>query len=114
MRVAIYPEGMNIFAPFYVKSFKHTDDDLSKREKKSLERNGTRLWALAHGTLAPQTEDEKHFLKVVVGSAKPRKVYERAWLKYHLLKKEEEEIKKAKHKQDSPKYKEYLRSRFQG
>ena len=109
---AIYPG--HIFKEYFVKRFRHSEEDLSARERKSLEKNGTRLEALKEGRLKPQTEDERHFLLVCDGQEKPVKVFERAWIKYHRLRIVEEQLEKASKEQfmASDKYREYLNSRL--
>jgi uncharacterized protein YifE (UPF0438 family) len=114
MPIAIYPE--HVFKEYFVKRFKYSEEDLSARERKSLEKNGTRLEALKESRLKPQTEDERHFLLVCDGQAKPVKVFERAWVKYHGLRIVEEQLEKASKEQfmASDKYREYLNSRLSG
>jgi uncharacterized protein YifE (UPF0438 family) len=114
MPIAIYPK--HIFKEYFVKRFKYSEEDLSARERKSLEKNGTRLQALKEGRLKPQTEDERHFLLVCDGQVEPVKVFERAWIKYHSLRIVEEQLEKANREQfmTSAKYREYLNSRLSG
>jgi uncharacterized protein YifE (UPF0438 family) len=111
---AIYPE--HVFKEYFVRRFKYSEEDLSARERKSLEKNGTRLEALKEGRLKPQTEDERHFLLVCLGQATPVKIFERAWVKYHTLRNVEEKLEKANREQfiTSAKYREYLNSRLSG
>jgi uncharacterized protein YifE (UPF0438 family) len=116
MPIPIYLKHKRIFDKYFVKRFRNAEDDLTSRERKSLEKHGTRLEALKNGTLHPQTEDERHFLAVCCGAAKSVKIYERAWLKYQYLLKEERELENLRLEQfkNSPEYNERIQSMFRG
>jgi uncharacterized protein YifE (UPF0438 family) len=111
---AIYPA--HLLKEYFVRRFKYSEEDLSARERKSLEKLGTRLEALKEGRLKPQTEDERHFVLVCHGQATPVKIFEQAWVKYHTLRNIEEQLEKANREQfvTSEKYREYLNSRLSG
>jgi uncharacterized protein YifE (UPF0438 family) len=104
----------DIFERYFVRRFRNAENDLTSRERKSLEKHGTRLEALKEGRLRPQTEEERHFLSVCDGVDKPIKVYERAWIKYQSLCASEpvaEESRREKFRH-SAEYAERLQSRL--
>jgi uncharacterized protein YifE (UPF0438 family) len=61
-------------------------------ELAALADSGARLEALASGSLAPATVEEKRFLQVDRGEAEPRSVRERAWVRLKGRREYEEEL----------------------
>ena len=59
--------------------------EFTTREADDLQRYGRTLQALANGERKAETNDERHFLRVCRGTARPRNSLERVWLKYQGL-----------------------------
>ena len=59
----------------------HPAAGLDPDERRTLERYGYWLAALARGELAPSTPDQEQFVRVARGEAEPRSAFETAWVK---------------------------------
>ncbi len=55
---------------------------LNDHERKSLDRYGYWLEALAYGTIEPVTPEQRHFVQVAMGEAEPITEFETTWVKY--------------------------------
>jgi uncharacterized protein YifE (UPF0438 family) len=99
---------------FQIETFRYTKIRLTRKERKLLEKYGTRLQAFAAGAARSTSDDYVHFIKVHSRKAAPETPKERAWLKYQAIREDNTRLREAYRQEriKSPERDEYIRSRL--
>ena len=104
------PVGMNLGEKLQLKKLKHTKYNLSREQKKLLQKQGHKYYQLMDGTIAPLSAKQKHFVDMCKGLVEPNDEWERIWKSYVSTLEEERRLESI-HRENlrhSPERREYL------
>jgi uncharacterized protein YifE (UPF0438 family) len=115
MDIIEFEDGfLNLKEKFQVENLRYTKIRLTGRERKLLEKHGTRLQAFADGSARSTSDEYLHFMKVHSREADAKTPKEHAWLKYQSMLENNIHLREASRQEriQSPERDEYIRSRL--
>jgi uncharacterized protein YifE (UPF0438 family) len=109
-------KDLDLKEEFPLKRLKHTEYNLTLKQRKILMKYGTQMQALMDGSITPLWAKGKHFVAMCKGLVEPADEYENIWKSYLLTLEEEKRLKEIYRVslKNSQQRKEYLQRLFLG